>query len=398
MSSPTNTGADPASLSRGRVLLVDDEQPLLTSYGRILRGGGFSVEELSDARAVDGALERGGFDLVMSDIGMPGMDGIEVLQAVRRRDPDLPVVLMTGGADLATAVNAVRYGALRYFLKPVEPAALHQIAEEAVRLRQSTRAKKRAFELYEHVERETAERAALRERFDRAQATLHMAYQPIIRWSDRSIFAHEALVRTGEPTLRRPDHLLAAAETLGRLDELGRAIRASVAASIRATASRDAVFVNLHPQELQDDELFGAASPLSRVAGRVVLEITERASVGSIGDLQARLEILRRLGYRLAIDDLGAGFSGLSCFAQLKPEVVKLDMSLVRGVERDGTKQKLIQAMTALCGQLGMLVIIEGVETVAERDMVVGLGGDLLQGYLFAQPSPTFPSVAWHAT
>jgi len=73
-------------------------------------------------------------------------------------------------------------------------------------------------------------------------------------------------------------------------------------------------------------------------------------------------------------------------------------MSLVRGVERDGTKQKLIQAMTALCGQLGMLVIIEGVETVAERDMVVGLGGDLLQGYLFAQPSPTFPSVAWHAT
>ena len=95
---------------------------------------------------------------------------------------------------------------------------------------------------------------------------------------------------------------------------------------------------------------------------------------------------LRALGYRIAVDDLGAGYAGLASFAHLEPEVVKVDMSLIRGLDRSPMKQKLLSSIVALCQELGIQMIAEGIETEAERDMLVNLGGDLCQGYLFARP------------
>lgn len=373
----------------GTVLLVDDDPQVLRAYGRILRSAGFDVVPAADGRAAREALEARGFDVVMSDITLPGADGIEVLCAARARDPDLPVVLMTAGGDLQSAVRAVELGALRYLLKPVEAAMLVETAANAVRLRQIASVKRRAFELYGSAAGREPERAA---RFDNALATLHMAYQPIVRWSTREVFAYEALVRNDEPTLCRPDALFSAAEALGRLFDLGRTIRRSVAATIEATGA-PCTFVNLHPCDLEDEELFSPASPLARVASRVVLEVTERASLDAVRDVRTRLAALRNLGFRLAVDDLGAGYAGLTAFAQLQPEVVKLDMSLVRGVDAEPTKRKLVESMARLCRELGMLVVAEGVETRSERDALVAAGCDLLQGYYFARPGSAFPAV-----
>ncbi|MGD0836478.1 MAG: EAL domain-containing protein, partial [Polyangia bacterium] len=129
---------------------------------------------------------------------------------------------------------------------------------------------------------------------------------------------------------------------------------------------------------------------LSRVAERVVLEVTERASLAAIDDTEARMTRLRDLGFRIALDDLGAGYSGLSSFTTLQPEVVKYDMSLVRGVEASLTRRKVISSMTTLFADMGTEVVAEGVETESERDALVALGVDLLQGYLFAKPSRGF--------
>ena len=101
------------------------------------------------------------------------------------------------------------------------------------------------------------------------------------------------------------------------------------------------------------------------------------------------------MGFRIAIDDLGAGYAGLTSFATLEPEFVKLDMSLVRDVDKNPTKKKLVRSMTSLCRDLGMLVVAEGVETLAERDVLVEAGCDLLQGYLLAKPGKPFPEFAW---
>jgi EAL domain-containing protein (putative c-di-GMP-specific phosphodiesterase class I) len=144
--------------------------------------------------------------------------------------------------------------------------------------------------------------------------------------------------------------------------------------------------VNLHPHDLHDDELLSSSAPLSPFASRVVLEVTERAALTHAGDLRARLLRLRQMGYRLAVDDLGAGYAGLNWFAQLEPDVVKLDMSLTRDADSVATKRRLIQSLTTLCHDLRIQVVAEGIETAAERDAVVACGCDLLQGYLFAKP------------
>jgi len=155
------------------------------------------------------------------------------------------------------------------------------------------------------------------------------------------------------------------------------------------------MFVNAHPSDLSDDELYAADSPLSRVAGQVVLEITERASLDTISDLDSRIAALRAIGYRIALDDFGDGYAGLTSFARLKPDVVKLDKSLVREAHTSTIKRQLIGAMVSMCTEMRAAVIGEGVEQPEERDALCALGCELHQGFLFARPAEPFPSPNW---
>jgi EAL domain-containing protein (putative c-di-GMP-specific phosphodiesterase class I) len=182
---------------------------------------------------------------------------------------------------------------------------------------------------------------------------------------------------------------------LDQLDRLGRTVREKASQGMLRTNSDALLFVNLHTTDLLDPQLVDEEAPLTQIAHRVVLEITERSSIDKIKDVRDRVAQLRQLGFKIAVDDLGAGYAGLTSFALLEPEIVKLDMSLVRNVHKSGTRQKLIQSMTMLCKDMGMMVVGEGVETREERDALVGLGCDLLQGYLLAKPGPAFPEVNW---
>jgi EAL domain-containing protein (putative c-di-GMP-specific phosphodiesterase class I) len=192
-----------------------------------------------------------------------------------------------------------------------------------------------------------------------------------------------------------PGQLLDAATRLGELTRLGRAIRAKVLEPFGETDPTPAIFVNLHPQDLSDPELLDAGSLLGKKADRIVLEVTERASLGEIDNVRAKIGRLRELGFRIAVDDLGAGYAGLTSFALLEPEIVKLDMTLVRDIDKNPVKQKLVETMAALCRSMGLLVVAEGIETSAERDVLEGLGCDLFQGYLFARPGRAFPTACW---
>jgi len=374
----------------GRILLVDDEEIVLNVYGRVLRHAGFDVSVAADGRQACARLESMDVDVVVSDIDLPTMTGIELLRAVHRHDASLPVILMTGNASLSTAVQAVEYGALRYLVKPATPAVLIQAVVHAMALRRRANTTGRALEHYREVRERQVVHEDLERRFIRALETIDLLYQPIVRWSRHDVYAYEALLRSAEDTLAMPTALLAAAEALGRVHDVGRAVRRVASIAVGRVPAATDVFVNLHPQDLDDDDLYDSTSPLSAVAGRVVLEVTERASVGDLSDLAPRLAALRALGYRFAVDDLGAGYAGLTSLVHVHPEVVKLDMSLCRGVETDPTKQTLVRAMAALCGELGASVIAEGVESAGERDTVIGLGCDLLQGYLFGRPAGVF--------
>jgi len=377
--------------AKGRILIVEDEDQLRELYAEMLREEGYEVETAaSSAAAIEvlDLLQRSELDVVLSDIQMPGMNGVQLLQAVRERDLDLPVILVTGQPTVETAARAVEYGALRYLLKPVELDALLRAVGDAVRLRQLARLKREAAVELGDGTRLVGDRAGLEGSLERALRSLWMAYQPVV-WAAGDLFGYEALVRTAEPALPRAPALFRAAERLGRTHQLGRAIRDSVAGLPAPVATPElAVFVNVHGSELTDDSLYSAESELSKAARGIVLEITERAALDDIPEVRSRIALLKGLGFRIALDDLGAGYAGLTSFSVLEPHIVKLDMSLVRGVDREPMKRRLIQSMARVCKDSGILVVAEGVETRPEHDVVVELGCDLLQGYLIGRPGP----------
>jgi EAL domain-containing protein (putative c-di-GMP-specific phosphodiesterase class I)/CheY-like chemotaxis protein len=383
-------------LDRPQVLIVDDEEGLREVYGEILDRAGYDVSGAGDGPAALELIRRRQFAVVLSDIVLPGMDGIQVLRAVRERDLDTPVLLMTANPGLDTAIEALELGAVKYLIKPVPERDLIAAVERAMRLHRIARLKREAFAHLRAESRLMGNRAGLESRFTRALGSLWVAYQPIVRAADGQLAAHEALVRTGEPAFPDPGALLAAAERLGRVSDVGRAVRARVASRFDALEDGQQVFVNLHAQDLSDECLYASGDALSLRARSVVLEITERAALDSVPDLRSRIAALRRIGYRIAVDDLGAGYAGLNSFAALEPDVAKLDLALVRDVDREPVKRHIVGSMTSLCKELGILVVAEGVETTRERDALVELGCDLLQGFLFGLPAAAGPASVGH--
>jgi EAL domain-containing protein (putative c-di-GMP-specific phosphodiesterase class I) len=231
----------------------------------------------------------------------------------------------------------------------------------------------------------------LENKLARCMASLVMHFQPIVDASTRKRFGYEALMRSTDKALPHPGAILDAAERLERVPALGRAVRARTAKVIaEAPAERGVVFVNLHLLDLFDKQLTSPFAPLSKVASRVVLEITERTSLEGELDLRYRVAELRELGFRVAIDDLGGGHARMGTFSPHDTDFVKLDMSLVRDVDKHPIKQRLIRSITQLCRDHGTRVIAEGVETEAEARVLVDLGCDLLQGYVIARPAPPF--------
>jgi len=381
-------GAQEPEAAHARLLLVDDDPKILTVLSRALTTAELDVVVANTGAEALELLGKHNFDVVVSDIQMPGITGLKLLRAVREYDLDLPIVLMTGQPNIAGAAAAVEYGAFQYLIKPVGIERLRAVVARAVSSGHIARLKRRCAEEYGSGTFQVGDRAGIEAKLDRALQSLWMAYQPIVHGSGLA-YGFEALLRCEEPILPHPGAVLKAAERVRRTHDVGRAVRDLVAADLARDADDDTfLFVNLHPEDLLDPMLYLPTAPLTRVAPRIVFELTDRATLDDIKDAQVRVERLRGLGFRIAIDDLGAGEAGLSTFTQLEPEFVKLDMSLVRGADRDPSKVKMVESLVRLCHDMGKTVIAEGVETSEERSAMVDAGCDLMQGYFFGRPGP----------
>jgi len=382
------------------VLVVDDDPGIRRVCGRVLEAEGWEVTLAENGRAAIESLEaaRLPFDCVLSDINMPELDGYGLVQRVRAVDDDIPVLLMTGDPTLDGAVRAIDYGAVSYISKPfASNEALAAAVARAARRHGVTRMRRRA-ESYQRAlyggTPEVTVADKIDERFARAIDRAWMAFQPIVDIKNKRVFAYEALLRTDEESLRRTDIFIATAERLGKVHQLGRTVRSAVAKAASEAPDDALLFVNVHGLELTDEDLFSASAGLGRLAGKVVLEITERTGLDPVAGPK-RVAMLRKLGYRVAVDDLGAGYAALGALASLEPEIVKLDMSLVRDIDQHPVKQRVVAAIANLCRELGSRVVAEGVETRAELDTVTEAGIDLIQGYLIAKPARGFTPVSF---
>jgi len=381
---------DPRSPS---VLLIEDDHALRRALAAMLEVRGLKVIEADTGAAGLAGLDAEAVQVAVVDINLPDADGLEFLAAIRKRDPLLPTLVMTGNPSVENAQRALRSRATAFLTKPVVPSTFVEEVEHAINQGQVARLQHKLLMSKAGSGAMLNDLAATEKAFNESVAGLHMAFQPIVLAHDRSIYAYEALMRSRGP-YANPGEFLAAAEALDRVIELGRAVRQSIARTLEEHRERfEPIFVNLHPMEFRSEILTHEDEPLLPFASRIVLEVTERAQLSSIQDLAETVQVLRAAGYRIALDDLGEGYAGLSWLVKLVPDIAKLDMSLVRDIQGSQMKRELVGSLASMCRRARTRVVAEGVETAAEEDVLRDLGCELLQGYRFARPGPPFPEV-----
>lgn len=368
--------------------MVDDDALVLAALCAVLRKTGYQVISAESGAAAVAFAREFHFDLALCDRQMPGMDGIELLEHLRALQPMCSRVLLTGGLDLATTISAVNRGAITCVLeKPIKPGGLLSVVGEALS------ARRRMVEAYETMQREhdSAERQEVRELL--TGKYIQLAVQPIVRASsDPVVFGHEALLRSTHPTLNSPAKVLPAVERQKMIDALADIVVREAVVNLEHTSVRGFLFINLHPAELGDpDILRERLMMLKPHAGRVIFEITERSSLYGVSSWEQSVEVIRGLGFEIAVDDLGAGYSALSILAELKPRYMKVDMSIIRDCDRRTHKQRLIDLLCRFAEATDSLLVAEGIETEAEAATVRDCGAHLLQGYLFGRPRIVTP-------
>ncbi len=373
------------------VLFVDDEPHVTSSFRVMFRKAPFKVLVANSGAQALEVLATTSVDIIVSDERMPDMPGSTLLAHARKLYPETVRIILTGEASLDAAISAINHaGIFRFLRKPCPADELMACLKEAAWAREAQRQAAR-------VEQNTGARRALAKNFALALEALFVVAQPVVSLADRAVFAYEILARTREPSVPHAGAFFGAAEELDRVRDLDRAIRVKVGELLPSLPEGSNLLINLHPESLSDPELLSEESPLRPYAPRIIYEITERSDLHSLENARDQVTRLRALGYRVAVDDLGAGYAGLNSIALLQPEIVKIDMTLVRGVDTSPTQAALISSVIALCAKLNIQVIAEGVETAAESARLQELECDLLQGYYFARPAAPFCDVSWPA-
>jgi EAL domain-containing protein (putative c-di-GMP-specific phosphodiesterase class I) len=217
-------------------------------------------------------------------------------------------------------------------------------------------------------------------------ATSRLVFQPIVDLTRGAVVGYEALARFGDAGQRTPTPYLAAAERAGRAAELEAHLLAQALKARTGAPTGCFLSVNISPTLLSHPTVAALLRAAGDLSG-LVIELTEHVPVDNLGALRRRIDVLRDRGALLALDDTGAGWSGLRQVAELRPDIVKLDRSLVTNLDRDQVKQALVELVGQFVSRLGSRLLVEGVERLEELDAAVRLGVPLAQGWLLGRPS-----------
>ncbi len=218
-----------------------------------------------------------------------------------------------------------------------------------------------------------------------------MAFQPIVDVERRQVFAHEALVRG--PKGEGAGSVLSAVDEGNRyaFDQQCRVKAIELASRLDLTSSDARLSINFMPNAVYEPRAciratLAACKSFDLPAQRIIFEFTEGEAL-DVAHLENILKTYREIGFMTAIDDFGAGHSGLNLLAKMQPDIVKIDMDLIRGIDTDRAKQVILKHLVAMLGELEVTVVCEGIETGEELKAVRDTGVTLIQGYRLAKPS-----------
>jgi EAL domain-containing protein (putative c-di-GMP-specific phosphodiesterase class I)/DNA-binding NarL/FixJ family response regulator len=389
-------------MSRIRLMLADDEAPVLEAMSELVSMDPF-IDLIGTARDAGEAIDLAVMhepDVALLDVRMPGGGGSRAAREIRRRSPETRIVALSASTDPRSVVSMVRAGAVGYVGKDRSADEVLRAIHRSVYGRASIsvdRLGEVAERLAEHQARD-ADRVPKRaevslERIQEAirGEVLDTVFQPIVDLVDGRVCGMEALARFLTRPRRSPETWFAEASTHDLLIPLELAAAGHALGQLDLVPEGVYVSVNVSPQTLCAPGLLEILRDVP--ARRVVLELTERSPIVNYEEAVECVSNLRVLGARLAVDDVGRGFSGLGRVVELAPDLLKIDRSLVSGVDSDAAKSALIARLTSYGDEIGMDVVAEGIETEAELETLRALGVRNGQGFLLGRPGPIPPTI-----
>jgi EAL domain-containing protein (putative c-di-GMP-specific phosphodiesterase class I) len=228
---------------------------------------------------------------------------------------------------------------------------------------------------------------------------LATVFQPVMNLRDKSVLGLEALSRGPEGTFfHAPLRLFELATESDLAFELDRKCRRRALQAARALPGDKKLFINVLPSALYDPEFQGESlirqlTTLGLSPDRIVLEITEKYAIENYSVFAEALAEFTRLGFKIAVDDVGAGYSGLEKIAHLNPNYLKLDRELIRDIDSSYIRREMSRALKAFSEKIGATIIAEGIEREPELQTLVELGIEFGQGFLLARPAASLPSL-----
>jgi len=309
----------------------------------------------------------------------------EITEMVTRLQRHVGAQIETAHGEDIAALFDIYVGRAHLYYNP--KIRLERLIYRGIREAQNA---SRSVEQRERARRVSDLKTSLRDRL------VYVDYHPIVIASTKEIFGYEALARGKMRTLRSPEVMFDVAAEADMIWELSRLCRARAIEGMNTRLGPgQLLFINVDPHDFTDPAFTEqeVADPT-----RVVIEITERTAIKDYPKFRDRLKAFRDMGYRFAVDDAGSGYAGLGSIANLEPDFIKLDISLISAIDTNFIKQNLVQTMVRFANDHGAQVIAEGVERAEEFKTVQELGVHLVQGFYLHRPqsasSPIVPHVA----
>ncbi len=382
----------PVVMPRLRALLAVEDPARAGRLRAAMQNLEVSYESSPAAALADN--DRDPYDVVIADQRLGGVDGIELLHKSFVDSPNSLRLLIVDSVEAFMSLRGLDVGPVDYFiLRSDEIVHLPTAIEDGLARREYQR---RQLLNTPRAGVDGAEKPANEIQRILARKALDFAFQPIFDVRTGTIYGYEALCRPDSTVFCGPMELFQAAVQETRIWELGRLTRDILASRLETLPTEMMVFVNVHPAELGDPVFLQGASKLSHFANRIVFEVTERASIPDFRRFRSVLDELRSLGFRFAVDDLGAGYASLNSVALLEPSFLKIDMTMIRDITSSVTQVRLVRRIVDFANDQAIFVVAEGIETQAEAETVIELGCHLLQGFLFGPPQHGFATEGLH--
>ena len=394
--SPYDTdGAGGMAIEPIRVLIADDEPALRGALADLLEHED-DVVLIGAAGDADEAIALAGDerpDVALVDVSMPAGGGARAAREIARCSPDTRVIALSAFEDRPTVLEMLRAGAVGYLVKGTAGEEIVDSIQKVMAGGASLSTEVIAgivAELTNQLRRQDDEREHLdarRGKIERfvAGEGVSMAFQPVVDLASGVTVGLEALARFSSPPPRPPNEWFAEAVSLALGVQLELTTVTQALRALPRVPEGIYLALNCSHRAAISEEL---AALLTPHADRLVLEITEHEAIEDYEALVGALAPLRARGTRIAIDDAGAGFASLRHTLHIAPDIVKLDMSLTRGIGSDRTKRALAAALVSFADEVGFTLVAEGIETLEELEALRELGVACGQGFFLAEPGP----------